>query len=166
MPDEQAQVDELVAKYRRNREHLAGVHRELAAIRASATSNDGTITATVSSKGTLTDLTISEQAYSRYQPSQLADQIVKVVAVATTEALTKTSEVLAPALPASTDPKALLLGTGDLDAAEIVPEQTQQATPETVRPESARSATPREDVVDDDEDFDQHNWVAEGWSKS
>lgn len=164
MTDEQAQVDALVAQYRRNREHLAGVHRELAAIRASASSTDGVITATVSSKGTLTDLTISEQAYSRYRPEHLAEQIVKVVAVATTEALTRTSEVLAPALPSGTDPKALLLGTGDLDASDVVPEQTQKATPETVRPESAKPA-PREDVVDDDEDFDQHNWVAEGWGK-
>lgn len=161
MSDHRARVDELLAEYRRSKEHLAGVHRELGAIRESATSRDGAITATASSKGTLVGLTIAEDAYTRYTPSQLAAQIVGVTSVATTKALTRASEILAPALPAGTDPQALLLGTGDLRPEEIVPEQTQRASAQSVRPESAARAS--EADFDEEDDFEQHSWVAEGW---
>lgn len=119
--DHRAQVDELLADYRRSRDQLAAVHRELGAISESVSSSDGAVTATVGARGTLTALTITEEAYQRYRPAALAAEIVRVTGAATIKALTNAGEVLAPALPTGTDPQALLLGTADLDGEEIAP---------------------------------------------
>ncbi|WP_158893800.1 YbaB/EbfC family nucleoid-associated protein [Amycolatopsis anabasis] len=146
MTEHRAQVDELLADYRRSRDSLAAVQRELAAISASASSDDELVTATVGPRGTLTSLTIRDEAYRRYQPAELAAEIVRVTAAATVRALTGAGEVLAPALPRGTDPQALLLGTADLDAAELAP------------------ATERDE---DDASFEEKSWVDEQeWPKA
>jgi YbaB/EbfC DNA-binding family protein len=119
--EHRAQVDELLADYRRSREHLASVHRELASVTASASDPDGLLTATVGPRGTLSGLVISDGAYRRYRPAELAEQIVRATGAATVRALAAAGEVLAPALPSGTDPQALLLGIGDLEPAEIAP---------------------------------------------
>jgi DNA-binding protein YbaB len=138
-----AQVDELLAGYRRSREHLATVHQQLAAISASASSDDGSVTATVGPRGTLTGLTITDEAYRTYRPSELAAQIMRATAAASAAALADASEVIAPALPPDTDPQAVLLGTGDLAPRELQPE------PAAVRPSG-----------EDDDDFDERSWLA------
>ncbi|WP_019815103.1 YbaB/EbfC family nucleoid-associated protein, partial [Saccharomonospora saliphila] len=119
MTEHQARAEELLADYRRSRERLAEAQRELAAVRASASSPDGLVTATVGARGALTGLEISDRAYERYRPSELATQIVRVTAEATTEALAGAGQVLAPMLGSGTDPTAVVLGTGDLTAAEF-----------------------------------------------
>jgi hypothetical protein len=121
--EHRAQVDELLADYRRSRDQLAAVHRELASVTASAGDPENLVTATVGPRGTLTNLVIADAAYRRYRPAELAEQIVRATATATVRALAHAGEVLTPALPSGTDPQALLLGTGDLDAAEIAPQQ-------------------------------------------
>lgn len=137
MTEHRTQVDELLADYRRSRAQLASVQRELTSITASASDPDGLLTVTVGPRGTLTGLAISDGAYRRYRPAELADQIVRATGAATVRAFTAASETLAPALPSGTDPQALLFGTGDLDASEIAPS----------RP-----------VVEDDS-FEDKNWV-------
>ncbi|WP_199433997.1 YbaB/EbfC family nucleoid-associated protein [Qaidamihabitans albus] len=146
MSEHRAQVDELLADYHRSREQLACVHRELASISESATSDDGLVTATVGARGTLTGLVIAEETYERYRPAELAAQIVRVTGAATVRALAGAGEVLAPALPAGTDPQALLLGTADLGAAELTAEQVPE---------------------DDDESFEDQRWLDEAeWPRS
>ncbi|WP_236795746.1 YbaB/EbfC family nucleoid-associated protein [Amycolatopsis sp. GM8] len=119
MSEHRAQVEELLADYRRSREQLASVQQELSAVTASASDPDRVITAIVGPRGTLTKLDISDEAYRRYRPAQLAEQIVRVTAAATVRALGDAAEIMAPALPAGTDPQALLLGTADLAPAEV-----------------------------------------------
>ncbi|GHF78342.1 DNA-binding protein YbaB [Amycolatopsis bartoniae] len=119
MSEHRAQVEELLAGYRRSREQLASVQRELTSVTASASDADGLVTATVGPRGTLTGLVIKDEAYRRCRPAELADRIVRVTAEATVRALTAAGEVLAPVLPGGTDPQALLLGTADLGAAEV-----------------------------------------------
>lgn len=121
MADHRAQVEDLLADYRRSREHLASVQHALAAVRESVTSEDGTVTATVSSAGVLTKLRITEAAYQRYTPKQLGKVIVRVTAAAAALAARSAGQVIAPALPAGTDPDVLLRGTADLTAAELRP---------------------------------------------
>lgn len=144
MVDHQAQVDELLADYRRSRQRLADVHGALASISESASSAGGHVTATVGARGTLTGLVISDDAYARYRPAELAELIVHASASATVRALEQASELLAPALPAGTDPQALLLGTGDLSAAEI----------DVVAP-----ATAADEPAADELDFEQTRWI-------
>jgi DNA-binding protein YbaB len=134
--DHRAQVDELVADYRRSREQLAAVQRALAAIRESATSEDGSVTATVGVRGTLTGLVITHAAYRSHRPAELADLIVRTTAAAATRATRSASDIIAAVLPSATDPSALLQGTADLQAGELQP------------------ATP-----DPDEGFEEHTWL-------
>ncbi|MEJ2854605.1 MULTISPECIES: YbaB/EbfC family nucleoid-associated protein [unclassified Saccharothrix] len=139
--EHRAQVDELLADYRRSRDQLASVQRDLAKVTASATSPDGTVTATVGAQGALTDLELTDAAY-RLRPAQLAQVIVRTTQEAAARAAERTYRAMAPVLPAGTDPEALVRGTADLRPEEIVP-----------------PAPKRRPVVDDDEDFEQRDWL-------
>ncbi|WP_051772784.1 YbaB/EbfC family nucleoid-associated protein [Saccharothrix sp. NRRL B-16314] len=140
--DHRARVDELLADYRRSRDQLASVQRDLAKVSGSATSPDGSVTAVVDAKGALADLVLSDNAY-RLRPAQLAELIVRTTRDAAAEAAEGAYRTLSPVLPAGTDPEALLRGTADLRPEEIRP------------PEPPR----RRPVVDDDEDFEQRDWL-------
>ena len=119
--DHQANVDGLLADYRRSRDQLAAVHRELASIAESATDAEGLITVTVSARGSIVDLRLAEGAYRVYRPEQLAKQIVLVAGMATTKAVRAAGRALEPVLPSDSDPDALLRGTADLRAEEYAP---------------------------------------------
>lgn len=145
--DHRAQVDELLADYRRSRDQLASVQRDLARISGSATSPDGSVTAVVDAKGALTDLELGDHAY-RQRPAQLAALIVRTTREAAAKAAEGAYRALSPVLPAGTDPEALLRGTADLRPEEI-------GVDETRAPEAAR----RRPAVVDDEDFEQREWL-------
>lgn len=140
--DHRAQVDELLADYRRSRDQLASVQRDLAKVSGAATSPDGSVTAVVDAKGTLTDLELAADAY-RLRPTQLAQLILRTTREAVAKAAEDTYRTLSPVLPAGTDPEALVRGTADLRPEEIEP------------PEPPR----RRPAVDDDEDFEQRDWL-------
>jgi DNA-binding protein YbaB len=140
--DHRAQVDELLAGYRRSREQLGAVQRDLAAVQESVTSDDGLVTATVSAQGRLTKLTIAEAAYSELRPAALAATIVAVSTAAAAAVTRRSGAVLAPVLPPGTDPEALLRGTADLSAEELKP----------VAPAA----------VDQDENFETHTYLEAG----
>lgn len=136
--DHRAQVEELLAEYRRSREALAAVHRDLTAVRGQAASPDGLVRATVSAQGVLTSLDLAENAYDEHRPNQLAALIVATTKAAAEQAAHAAGTVLAPVLPADTDPEALLAGTADLTVEERTP------TPPAPAPDVEESL---EDVV-------------------
>lgn len=140
--DHRAQVDELLAGYRRSREQLGAVQRDLAAVRETATSDDGLVTATVSAQGTLTNLTIAEAAYRELRPAELAATVVAVSTAAAAAVSRAAGAVLAPVLPSGTDPEALLRGSADLSAEEL--------KPVTVA------------AVDQDDNFETHTYMEAG----
>lgn len=149
MDDHRAQVEELVADYRRSREQLAAVQRDLAAVCGQASSPDGTVRATVDGGGKLTALELTEVAYRRHRPEQLAELIVRTVAAAAASAAEDTYRTLSTVLPASADPAAVVAGTADLRPAEYQPE-----VPPAVAQQPARRR------VDDDEDNEQReSWL-------
>lgn len=151
MDDHRAQVEELLADYRRSREQLASVQRELAAVSGRASSPDGTVTAVVGAGGRLASLELSELAYRRHRPEQLAELIVRTVAEAAASAAEGTYQTLSTVLPASTDPAALVAGTADLRPAEYAVDDT-----ETV--DLGRQPARRR--MDDDEDNEQReSWL-------
>ncbi|WP_007027139.1 YbaB/EbfC family nucleoid-associated protein [Saccharomonospora iraqiensis] len=147
MTEHQARVEQALADYRRSRERLIAAQRELASVRASASSADGSVTATVGLRSALTGLTIDDRAYQRYRPAELAAEIVRLTAEAGAEAFASAGEVLAPALDSGTDPQALLLGTGDLTAEELAP-----AEPDTDGPVAPTDGP-------DGPDFDDRDWL-------
>ncbi|GAA3843234.1 YbaB/EbfC family nucleoid-associated protein [Saccharothrix violaceirubra] len=138
--DHRAQVDELLADYRRSRDRLATVQRDLATIVETATSPDGSVRATVGAQGTLTDLELDDHAY-RMPPRQLAQVVLRTVQEAAGRAAERTFRTLGTVLPAATDPEALVHGRADLRPEEIAP------------PAPVRSRR------DDDEDFEQRDWL-------
>ncbi|WNV90651.1 YbaB/EbfC family nucleoid-associated protein [Umezawaea sp. Da 62-37] len=119
--DHRAQVEELLADYRRSRDQLASVQRDLAAITVSVTSEDGTVTATVGSGGALTGLRLADNAYRAHRPDRLAELVLRTTEAAVAKAAERTYRTLAPVLPADTDPAALVRGTADLKPEEIAP---------------------------------------------
>ncbi|TDV36863.1 DNA-binding protein YbaB [Actinophytocola oryzae] len=138
--EHRAQVEDLIAGYRRSREQLGAVQRRLAAVRETMTSDDGLVAVTVSSSGALLGLEIAEAAYRALRPAELAALIVRTTADATAKVTRVAGEVLAPVLPSDTDPDALLRGTADLSAAELAP-------PPAVEPE---------------ETFEDRTWMQSG----
>lgn len=129
--DHRAQVDDLIAGYRRSREQLGAVQRQLATVSETVTSDDGMVAVTVSSAGTLVGLSIAENAYRALHPVDLAALIVRTTAEATARVTRAASEVLAPVLPRDTDPDALLRGTADLSARELTPPVVEEGPEET-----------------------------------
>ncbi|EIE97604.1 YbaB/EbfC family nucleoid-associated protein [Saccharomonospora glauca] len=146
MTEYRAQVEELLADYRRSREQLADVHRRLAQVSASAQSADGMVTATVGARGELTDLVLDSEAYTRYRPSELAAHIVRAAREAAAEAFCGAEEIMAAALGRDVDPGALLSGTADLTASELAVEEAADESDET---------------------FEDQNWLDDSeWSRS
>ena len=146
MADHRAQVEDLLAGYRRSREQLGAVQRSLAGVRETVTSEDGRVTVTVSGAGTLVDLTIEDDAYRALRPAELAELIVGTTAAATALAARQANEVLAPVLPADTDPAALLNGTADLSAEELTP-------------------APEPEPDGPDETFEDKSWMQSGGTR-
>jgi DNA-binding protein YbaB len=134
--DHRAQVEDLLAGYRRSREQLGAVQRSLATVRETVTSDDGQVAVTVSASGTLVDLAIHDDAYRVLRPAELAALIVRTTAEATARATRQAGEVLAPVLPADTDPDALLRGTADLSAEELTPRPEPEPPDETFENET------------------------------
>ncbi len=121
--DHRAQVEELLAGYRRSREQLGTVHRKLATLQESATSDDGLVTVTVGPRGQVCELVIVDSAYRKLRPHELAATIVALSEKAAAKVSRAAGEVLAPVLPPGADPAALLRGTADLTEPEVRPEQ-------------------------------------------
>jgi DNA-binding protein YbaB len=140
------EVAELLADYRRSREQLASVQRTLLSIAESATSPDGLVTATVDSAGTLSGLTLSDEAYRRYRPAELADVVLRTSRAAAVRAGERAREALAPVLPADADAAAVLSGRADLTDEEIDPQPAVVAR--AVRP-----------ARDDDETYEETTWM-------
>lgn len=143
--DHRAQVEDLLAGYRRSREQLGAVQRSLATVRETVTSDDGQVSVTVSASGTLVDLAINDDAYRVLRPAALAASIVRTTAEATALATRQASEVLAPVLPADTDPAALLRGAADLSDEELTPEPAPEPLP--------------------DETFEDKSWMQSGGTR-
>jgi DNA-binding protein YbaB len=145
--DHQAEVDQLMADYRRSREQLVAVQRGMAAIRETATSHDELVTVTVGPRGTLIDLVIDDLAYRRLRPSELAELIVRTTDVAVAVATKRMHEQLTPVLPTGADPDAVLSGRADVSESELEPEPTAGRPVRKSR---------------EDDSFENRNWVTDG----
>lgn len=139
--DHRSQVEELMADYRRSRERLADTRRDLAAVTATASSEDGRVRVVVGPQGALRELEIADDATQRMRPAQLAATIVRLSTEAARAAAERAASVLSDVLPAGTDPE-LLLGP----------------PPEPV----SRNDSRRIDDDADDEDFSDASWLQQG----
>jgi DNA-binding protein YbaB len=143
--DHRAQVEDLLAGYRRSREQLGAVQRQLAAVRETATSDDGLVAVTVSATGALVGLQIADAAYRDLRPADLAALILAITTTAGAKVGRAAGEVLAPVLPPGADPEALLRGTADLSPTELRPTRTV--------------------TVERDETFENQTWMRSGGTR-
>ena len=130
MTNHRDEVERLLADYRRSREQLASVHRALRSITESVTSDDGLVTATVDSAGTLCGLVITDEAYRRLRPAELGDLVVRVTRRAAAGAGEQAKQALAPVLPADVYPGAALSGSADLTPADLTAQSPPRAQPD------------------------------------
>lgn len=130
-----------MADYRRSRERLSDTRRDLAAVSATARSDDGRVQVVVGPQGVLRELVLADDVDRRMRPAELAATIVRLSNEAARAAAERAATVLAEALPAGTDPE-LLLG----------------APPEPV---SRNDSRPVDDNVED-EDFSDASWLQQG----
>jgi DNA-binding protein YbaB len=155
--DHRAQVEELLADYRRSREHLAQAQQELASITGTARSEDGGVEVVVGAQGTMRNLVLADNVYQRQRPSQLAATILRLTAEAAAAASARAADVVAPVLPAGTDPEAIFAGRADLDP------------PPPVRDDPPHGAGKRDDNAphdNDEEDFSEDSgWLQDGSAK-
>jgi len=95
--DWQAQVETMLDEYGRLRARLASLRDTLTGLTATATSADGTVTATVGPQGRLVGLTIDPG--STPHADRLAERIVATVAAASTLVAKRAREVVADGVP-------------------------------------------------------------------
>ncbi|MGP4015616.1 YbaB/EbfC family nucleoid-associated protein [Saccharopolyspora sp. 5N708] len=140
--DHRAQVEDLLADYRRSRERLADTHRDLSEIAEVARTGDGSVQVVVGPQGVLREVVLADDVYERHRPAQLAATIVRLTEAAAQIASRRAADVLAEVLPAGTDPELLLGG------------HTDGASDSVLRKESRRIDDNVEGSADDDVDDD------------
>lgn len=144
--DHRAEVEDLLADYRRSRERLAATREELSAITETASAEG--VRVTVGPQGALRDLVLADDAYQRHRPDQLAALIVRLTSDAARSAARRAADVLAEVLPEDADPALLLGGHTDSES-------------EAVRRNGSRGV---DDNVNDsaEEDFSDASWLQQG----
>ena len=109
-----ARLSELMDDYDRVRRNLGEAQARMKEMHGTARSSDGTVVVTVDFRGTLTALEIGPRAYSRFSPSLLAEEIMRLTAQARGDVTGAMGEVMAPFLPQGIDYSALIDGSADM----------------------------------------------------
>jgi DNA-binding protein YbaB len=108
-----ARLGELLDEFDRVRKNLDAAQARMRTMRGTARSADGTVTATVDFRGNLTGLELTPRAYSRYSPSLLAEEILRLTNEARAQVTAEMGEVMAPFLPQGVEYPDLMAGTAD-----------------------------------------------------
>lgn len=95
-----ARFDEVYGDYQRLRSGMDELQQRLAALRVTARSADGLVTATVGPRGQLVALDLDRGAYRAMPPGELADLIVAVTASAAAQVATEVQQLMTGYLPA------------------------------------------------------------------
>ncbi|WP_433215096.1 YbaB/EbfC family nucleoid-associated protein [Dactylosporangium sp. CS-047395] len=96
-----ARADELLGELERMRGGMGALQQRLQAITATATSDDGLITAVVGPRGQLVRLDIDPRVYRRPDSRQLAQSITSTIQAAAAEAMAQVSAACRPFLAES-----------------------------------------------------------------
>jgi DNA-binding protein YbaB len=139
------QVDSLMSELHRKTAEVREAQARAMAITASATSPDGSVTASVDSAGALTSLEFSPNAFERTTPDKLARVATETVIAAVAKSRTELNEVLSAAQQGpSIDLSEMLPGVPSL--ADLIPPAPPVPTP------PAQQQPPRRRPADDDEE--------------
>jgi DNA-binding protein YbaB len=111
-----ARLDELLGEYDRVRKNLTSAQSRMQSMTGTAETSDHAIKVTVDFRGNLTGLELAPRAYSRYSPTLLAEQILRLVKEASEQVTTEMAEVMAPFLPKGVSYADLVSGAADPSA--------------------------------------------------
>lgn len=109
-------LEDALAAYRHQQEHLAGAKERMASVTGTATSGRREVSATVGRTGEVTELSFPTSAYKRMAPAELASVIVRTIAEARQKAVDASAAELAPMLPPGFSAHDLMNGTVDVQA--------------------------------------------------
>jgi DNA-binding protein YbaB len=138
------QVDSLMSELHRKTAEMREAQAKALAITASATSQDGSVTARVDSSGALTSLEFSPNAFERTTPDKLARVATETVIAAVAKSRTELNEVLATAQEGpSIDLSEMLPGVPSL--ADLIPPAPPVPTPPSSTPPPRRRSTDDDD---------------------
>jgi DNA-binding protein YbaB len=123
-PEWQAHIDEMLGQYRRLRDNVGRMQRELADLTATVQSPDGAVRATVGPRGELLKLEINPRAQRALDSVTLAEVIVATARKAGADVAMRMRQVVEPNLPDS----ARVAGMGaDIDFTKMFPEDPVQS---------------------------------------
>lgn len=104
------QIEELLEEYRKQREGIAEMQRQLEEATATATAPKKTVKVTVGAQGEVKAIEFPTAAFRRMPPKELADTLVATIQQARAKAIEKTSELVSARLPAGVAMTDLLQG--------------------------------------------------------
>ncbi|PRY43686.1 YbaB/EbfC family nucleoid-associated protein [Umezawaea tangerina] len=149
------QVDSLMSELHRKTAEMREAQAKAVAITASATSQDGSVTARVDSSGALTSLEFSPNAFERSTPDKLARVATETVIAAIAKSRTELNEVLADAQQGSSiDLSEMLPGVPSL--ADLIPPVPPVPQPASQAPR--RPARPADDDEEGGSVMDRGGW--------
>ena len=110
----EAQIETLMAEYRRRVAEAGERQRQILATTGTATARRQSVKATVNVQGDITALEFPTGAYRRMAPAELAEAITSTVRAAKAEALASVRNSVMPEMPKGVDFTGLIDGTVDL----------------------------------------------------
>lgn len=121
-PEWQAHIDELLQQYRRMRDNLGEMQRQMTELTATAESPSGAVHVTVDYRGNLTKVEINPRAYRSLDSTTLGEQIVETAKAAARQVQEQVREVVSPNVP---DVAGLSGIGGDFDFTKLFPEDPE-----------------------------------------
>ena len=112
-----SEVEDLMRAFRERRAQAGERQRQIAELRATATTPRQTVKVTVDVHGAITALEFPTGAYKRMTPTELAEAITSTVAEAKAKALESLNTVVLPELPAGLNYVDLIQGKADFATA-------------------------------------------------
>ena len=106
-------LDELLGDYDRLRKNLAEARDRMRTMKGSAASSDGSVRVVVDFRARVTGLEIEPRAYRRYSPTQLAEEIRRLIDQAAAQVTVEMAGVMAPFLPTGVSYAGLMSGETD-----------------------------------------------------
>jgi DNA-binding protein YbaB len=94
-----AQADDLMAQFERMRSGMTELQQSLRAVKATVTSRDGLVTASVGPRGQLLKLELDPRIYRRPNSRELAATITETVQEATQKAMAEVERLCEPYIP-------------------------------------------------------------------
>jgi DNA-binding protein YbaB len=115
-----AQIEELLGEYRRQREEAVQTRQRVNEITGTATAKRQTVKVTASAQGAVTSIEFPTSVYKSLPPKELADVLMATIAQARADAMERMGDLMDGHLPEGVTMAALI--KGEVDPSALLPE--------------------------------------------